>query len=300
MKRKTLYRVSVFAPPPAEDAVSALLERIFGCACSAYTDARTGKTSLNVYLEHRPDRRRARANFKQGLARIRAAGLEPGRCRFEFEPLPSSNWAEAWKRHFKPLEIAKALLIKPSWSRRRARKGQRVIILDPGLSFGTGQHPTTEFCLEQIAAGGKSPQAQAFLDIGTGSGILAIAAAKLGYAPVEGFDCDPEALRAARANARVNRVSPEVKLYEQDVNALPLRPRKKFSLVCANLLTSLLMVAQARIVAQLEPAGTLVLAGILRPEFKEVQAVYAAAGLELVASKAEGEWRSGAFRFRTT
>src|SRR5439155_618396 len=76
------------------------------------------------------------------------------------------------------------LLIKPSWSRRRARRGQAVVILDPGLSFGTGQHPTTVFCLRELARLRKPGERQAFLDIGTGSGILAVAAAKLGYSPV--------------------------------------------------------------------------------------------------------------------
>ena len=135
------------------------------------------------------------------------------------------DWAESWKRHFKPIEIGDALLVKPSWSKRRPRKNQAVVILDPGLSFGTGQHPTTAFCLREIVRlklakergrlarefktrhHADEPSAlQSFLDIGTGSGILAIAAAKLGYQPVHAFDFDAEAVRIARANARANRV----------------------------------------------------------------------------------------------
>ncbi len=147
------------------------------------------------------------------------------------------DWAESWKRHFKPIEIRvkarpsaarqsasqpPSLLVKPSWSRRRAAKNQAVVILDPGLSFGTGQHPTTAFCLHEIARCRQPGTAQSFLDIGTGSGILAIAAAKLGYAPVQAFDFDPESVRVAGDNARKNRVTGRLKLTRGDLAKLPL------------------------------------------------------------------------------
>ena len=116
------------------------------------------------------------------------------------------DWAESWKRHFKPIEIGRRLLIKPSWSRRRPKPHQQVVVLDPGLSFGTGQHPTTAFCLAEVARLVKNAPARSFLDIGTGSGILAIAAARLNYQPIWAFDFDPEAVRMARANAQTNQV----------------------------------------------------------------------------------------------
>ena len=137
--------------------------------------------------------------------------------------LRRENWAESWKRHFKPMEIGGALLIKPGWSRRRARPGQRVVVLDPGLSFGTGHHATTAFAWNNWPPAA-APARQSFLDMGTGSGILAIAAAKLGYSPVQAFDFDPEAIRVSRANARretacKNRVRPR----RQDLTRLPAR-----------------------------------------------------------------------------
>src|SRR5439155_23112501 len=114
-----------------------------------------------------------------------------------------------------------ALLLKPSWSRCRARRGQAVVVLDPGLSFGTGQHPTTRFCLEQIVARRTQDRGQSFLDMGTGSGILAIAAAKLGYHPVAAFDVDAHAVRIARANARKNGVADTLHPRRQDLRQLP-------------------------------------------------------------------------------
>ena len=146
-----------------------------------------------------------------------------------------------------------------------------MVVLDPGLSFGTGQHPTTAFCLRQLVARRRPGEAQSCLDIGTGSGILAIAAAKLGYAPVDAFDFDPEAVRIARANARRNGVAARIRFSRQDLTKLPRRSARKYSLVCANLISSLLLAERERILARLQPDGVLVVAGILKEEFAQVQ-----------------------------
>jgi len=138
---------------------------------------------------------------------------------------------------------------------------------------------------------------RSFLDIGTGSGVLAIAAAKLGYHPVEAFDFDPEAVRTACANARRNRVLQKMECRQADLARLPLRSRPKFDVICANLLANLLVVERNRILARLKPKGLLVLAGVLKAEFPQVARAYRDLGLRLVASRSVGEWRSGAFRY---
>jgi ribosomal protein L11 methyltransferase len=217
-----------------------------------------------------------------------------GSGRIIVKTLPRENWAESWKRHFKPMAIGNSLLVKPSWSRQPPRAGQKVIVLDPGLSFGTGQHPTTGFCLRQLARS-RSGQAQSFLDIGTGSGILAIAAARLGYDPVEAFDFDPESVRVARANARQNRVAGQLRLFEQDLTRLPSQPERQFDFICANLISTLLLQEKKRIVNRLKSGGVLVLAGILKSEFCSVQTTYEKLGLKFFAGRSEKEWRSGAF-----
>jgi ribosomal protein L11 methyltransferase len=208
-----------------------------------------------------------------------------------------SKVSESWKRHFHPLAIGRSLLVKPSWSKTRPAKNQAVVVLDPGLSFGTGQHPTTSFCLRQIVRNRKPGAAQSFLDIGTGSGILAIAAAKLGYAPVHAFDFDPKSVRVARENARKNRVENKIRLTRGDVTRLPLRPARQYDLICANLISNLLISERWRIVNRLKPGGTLVLAGILAAEFGEVERAFAGLKLRRVAGRTENEWRSGAFCF---
>jgi ribosomal protein L11 methyltransferase len=191
------------------------------------------------------------------------------------------------------------LLIKPSWSRRKPKPGQASLVLDPGLSFGTGQHATTGFCLREIARRQRPGVKQSFLDVGTGSGILALAAAKLGYAPVHAFDFDPDAVRVARANAKRNGVHAKLRINQQDVTKLPAKAPRQYDLVCANLISTLLIAERKRISGLVRPDGELVLAGILRKEFGEVQAAYETLGMRLTASRSEREWRSGAFVFST-
>ncbi len=293
-----LFRVSVTVPVEAEEPVAALFERVFGSPPALYTEEETLRTEVSAFLSDAtrftPARR---ARLERGLQALRAADCPLGRARLHTRRLRHRDWAEAWKRHFRPLEIADRLLVLPPWSRRPARRGQVVVRLAPGLSFGTGRHPTTAFCLEQIVR--RAPRAGApprsFLDLGTGSGLLAIAAARLGYAPVEALDLDPEAVRSARANAALNAVADRVRPVRRDVRRLPLRPGRRFDLVCANLLADLLLAERRRLAAQVAPGGRLVLAGILAEEFETVRAAYAAAGWRLVASRTEREWRSGAF-----
>jgi ribosomal protein L11 methyltransferase len=193
------------------------------------------------------------------------------------------------------MEFGRALLVKPSWIRRRPRAGQQVVVLDPGLSFGTGQHPTTGYCLEQIIAGRKPGAAQSLLDIGTGSGILAIAAVKLGYRPVMAYDADASAVRVARANARQNGVARRLEIAQRDLTREPLRSVQKFDIVCANLTFDLLCSEGSRIVNRLRPCGTLVLAGILRAQFPAVVRAYGRLGLRLKSSRRQNEWESGVF-----
>ena len=299
MKRTPLWKISVTTTPEAEDAVAELLEGALSQPATSYTDAETRQTIVSVYIHKRPDWSRARqTEFVLGLKRIARSGLDLGPGRVSLKRIPREDWAESWKLHFKPVAIGSALLLKPSWSRRRPRKGQVVIVLDPGLSFGTGRHPTTAFCLEQLVAGRSPGEAKSCLDIGTGSGILAIAAAKLGYAPVDAFDFDPQAVSVARANARRNSVFAKIRIRRQDLTRLPRRGARKYSLVCANLVANLLLAERERILAHLRPDGVLVVAGILKGEFAQVQRAFAAAGLRLMASRTENEWRSGAFKCR--
>jgi ribosomal protein L11 methyltransferase len=309
---KPLWRLSISTTLEAEDAVAELLGGFFGQPASSYFNVEMQVSIVSVFGRQKIILAPAvRAAVVAGIKRIKNCGLNTGSGKIKTVKVRREDWTESWKWHFKPIEIGEALLIKPSWIKRKPRKSQVVVVLDPGLSFGTGQHATTSFCLREITklrpvaavcdhrnrCSQNATTAKSILDIGTGSGILAIAAVKLGYRPVRAFDFDPEAVRVALANARVNQVAQKVTIACGDVAKLPLRPAKKYDLVCANLISNLLIMERRRIVAQLHPDGTLVLAGILRSEFLQVQQAFEELGLRLFRCRVEREWRSGSFCF---
>jgi ribosomal protein L11 methyltransferase len=300
---KPLWKVSVSTTLEAEEAVVEMLSGFFDSSASSYFDFKK-KTSLITVFTSGKIQPTTLQKLRIELKTIRDCGLDIGSGKVSAHKVRREDWAESWKRHFQPIEIGRALLVKPDWSKRRPRTAQAIVVLNPGLSFGTGQHPTTLFCLEEIARTvnkaleAKRPAAShksrlSFFDIGTGSGILAIAAAKLGCEPVCAIDFDPEAIRAARTNAQVNGV--EINLYSADVTKLSTRPKQRFNLICANLISGLLVKERNRIVTHLKPGGILVLAGILKSEFSEVQRSFEKSGLKLIRARTKKEWRSGSF-----
>ena len=273
-----------------------LLLRLCGQTPSIYFDNETGETTVSAYLEKPAQWSAAsRAELQAGLRMLTECGLDIGPGEISASKVRRENWAESWKRHFKALEIGDALLLKPSWVKQKPRKGQVVVVLDPGLSFGTGHHATTGFCLKKLVAARKAGSKQSFLDIGTGSGILAIAAAKLGYSPVRCFDFDPESVRVAKANAAQNGVAHVVKPVRRDLTKLPPASAMRYHVVCANLIYDLLIAERDCILNRLRPDGVLVLAGILQTQFAKVERAYRQAGLKLIATEVEKEWQSGAF-----
>jgi ribosomal protein L11 methyltransferase len=316
MKLGPLWRISIATTLEAEDAASELLDTKLGLPASSFFDVKTQVSVISVYCPRKLiSPCEVHKEISAGLKRIKNCGLKIGPGKIKITKMRCEDWAESWKRHFKPVEIGGALLVKPGWIKRQPRKNQAAVILDPGLSFGTGRHPTTSFCLNEVVKhrnSAASPyerhsrrlqtaatiKAKALLDLGTGSGILAIAAAKLGYKPVRAIDFDPEAVRIARANARANGVLKKIKIVRGDVTKLPAKPKEQFDLACANLISNLLIAERKKIVAQLNRGGVLVLAGILNSEFSEVQKAFENCGLKLISAKTEKEWRSGSFCFR--
>jgi ribosomal protein L11 methyltransferase len=294
MKQARLFQLSITTRSEAEEAFTELLQRLFDRPATAYTDFARGKTVVSIYLD-KPSQFSAasRKHLLAGIRVIQQAGLEVGPCTIKFAAMPAKNWAESWKRHFFPLSIGGRLLLKPSWSARCPRKGQSVIVLDPGLSFGTGHHPTTAYCLRQLVRQRDPARKQSCLDLGTGSGILAIAAAKLGYEPVHAIDSDPEAVRLARLNAGKNGET-RIRFRRAEVAQLRLKVNKKYSLICANLISTVILAERRRLVAQLEEDGVLIVAGILKTEFGKLRREFERMGLRVMRAKTEREWRSGA------
>lgn len=273
-----------------------MLARQTGANPSAYQDVETGAVQVSVYSAIPPENSTSlKSDLRRNLHGLQQLGLDTGTSGVSVVKLPQENWAETWKRHFPPLEIGDKLLIKPGWNKRKPKANQKVVVLNPGLSFGTGQHPTTHFCLQEIARSATVREPKSFLDMGTGSGILAIAAAKLGCAPVDAFDHDEQCIKVARENSKRNRTDKRITLRQADLTKLPIRPASQYDLVCANILANLLISERKRIYSRVTKSGVLVVAGILNREFAEVQSAYEADGWKLLRSKVEKEWRSGSF-----
>ena len=291
-----IVSVRVLTTPEAGEPVGALLESIFGTTASVWSEDGSSEAKVTVYLERESVDPAEEASLGQGLEILRAAGLDVGAGDWAVERVKREDWSESWKKHFSPIEVGDRLLVKPEWEVTEPKLGQAVVILNPGMSFGTGHHATTLFCLEQLAecmpvGGGKS-----LLDVGTGSGILAISAAKLGYDPVEAWDFDPVAVDVARRNAEQNGLGQVLAFKERDLTKMSPGGRQ-FDVVCANLMSELLVAEKAKLASGLRPAGRLVLAGILEEQFGEVEAAFCGLGMDIIAAESLDEWRSGAFQF---
>jgi ribosomal protein L11 methyltransferase len=291
-----IISVQVLTTPEAGESVGALLESIFGTTASVWASDGSGEAKVTVYLERESIDLAEETSLGEGLDVLRAVGLDVGAGDWAVEPVKREDWSESWKKHFSPIQVGDRLLVKPDWEEIEPKLGQAVVILNPGMSFGTGHHATTLFCLRQLAecvtvGGGKS-----LLDAGTGSGILAISAAKLGYGPVEAWDFDPVSVQVARRNAEQNGLAHVLAFEERDLTKMPLGGRK-FDVVCANLMSELLIAEKAKLASWLAPAGRLVLAGILEEQFAGVEAAFCGFGMELIAAESLDEWRSGTFQF---
>ena len=216
-----IVSVRVLMTPEAGEPVGALLESIFGTTASVWSEDGSSEAKVTVYLERESVDPAEEASLGQGLDVLRAAGLDVGEGEWAVERVKREDWSESWKKHFSPIEVGDRLLVKPEWEEIEPKLGQAVVILNPGMSFGTGHHATTLFCLRQLAecmpvGGGKS-----LLDAGRGSGILAISAAKLGYGPVEAWDFDPVAVDVARRNAEQNGLGQVLAFEERDLTKMP-------------------------------------------------------------------------------
>ena len=193
------------------------------------------------------------------------------------------DWADRWRDFHQPIRIGERLLVRPSWERTAGETAEIDVVIDPGQAFGTGAHATTRMCLELLLELADRGEARgALADLGTGSGVLAIAAAKLGWDPVTGCDSEPAALEAAAANAGANGASIELRRVNLREEAPPPAPT-----VTANLTAPLLAAVAARFE---QPPPVLVCSGLLAAEAELVKATLAGRGLRAVEERSSGDW----------
>ena len=230
---------------------------------------------------------RTAAEVAEALGHLQAFGLRPiGELRTRI--VEEADWADAWKAYFPVMRVGRRLVIRPTWRRHRRAPDDVVLALDPGMAFGTGLHPTTRLCLagvEELADRGILAGARV-LDVGCGSGILAIAAVKSGAASALGLDTDPIAIEATIANARRNALVRRVHARE---SSLP-SGEPPFDVVLANLIAGLLVALAGGLAEELQPGGVLLASGIFVDREGDVRAAFDAAGFEVTRRTAEGDW----------
>ena len=211
------------------------------------------------------------------------AAVGAGRVEVSATEVPD-DWADRWRDFHKPVLVGGRLWLRPSWE--ESRPGALDLVLDPGRAFGTGAHPTTRLCLGyllELEAGGEA--AGALTDLGCGSGVLAIAAAKLGWEPVSGYDHEPAALEASAENAEANGVRLGLQRLNLREALPPLAPT-----VLANLTSPILKAVAAQLPGSAAGPATLVCSGLLPAELDEVATAFASRGLGEADRRVDGDW----------
>ena len=277
----------------AEQYVNPLFEVFDGgdFVLSSYRDVEESSTTMQIFFpETEGDDgsvRTAAIDALQSALDIVGASAE-----IKVRTFPDEDWTLSYRLHFKTTEISPRLVVVPTWEEHTPAPGQAMLRMDPGMAFGTGNHATTRACLEYIA---ESEPSQSFLDVGCGSGILAVAARLLGFGNVSGFDLDADAVQVANETAAANGV--EIPFFRGDLSGHlqgnPEIPSADF--VAANVLGPVLIRFADRIATLVNKGGTIILSGILDELYPEVKAKYESLGFTERSSKLIGEWRTGLF-----
>jgi ribosomal protein L11 methyltransferase len=250
-------------------------------ATETYVPDGDAASLVKGYMRPADDVERLRRNLEIAL---QTAPLQRPAVWHPTRELADEDWRDAWKKYFGVQRIGRRLVIVPSWVEHRPKPDDVVLRIDPGMAFGTGQHPTTAMCLaalEDVVTGGTS-----VLDLGCGSGILGIAAAKLGASRIVAIDIDPQAIKATRANATENGV--EIEAREGTLEA----ESEQFDIVVANI-SGLTLERLAPLLARaLAPGGRLIASGFLEDAVDGLRAAFAGAGLRVEHTVEDGIWRA--------
>lgn len=225
------------------------------------------------------------------LAELSARGVNIEPAAVSEQTVADEDWAESWKKYFHVEKVGSRIVIQPSWESYEPQPQEVVLRLDPGTAFGTGTHPTTIMCLQALERLVR-PGMKIF-DVGTGSGVLAMAAMKLGAGQVTAVDSDGAALQVARENIGQNGLADAITVKESDLMA---QVEGRADLVTANIIADVIIRLFADIDAHLEPGGVLLASGIIADRAADVKEAAKAHGFAVVEERAEKEWRFMVFR----
>lgn len=287
--------VSLTVSPEAAESVSEVLARFApeGVALEATSFQVTpddhgipvGPVVVRAYLPADDQLEATRAKLEESLWHLGQILPLPAPV---YKTVADTNWSESWKANFKPIRIGRRLMVIPAWIEQPLQPTDVPIILDPGMAFGTGTHPTTQLCLAAVERHLKP--GQKVIDLGTGSGILAIAAAKLGASEIWAYDIDPESVRVAGENAAANGVAEKLHIARGSLAELRAAGEQA-PFVLANILARVLVDLFDQGLADLvAPGGLIVLSGILDTQAFEVRAALTRYGLTLAAQEQIEDW----------
>lgn len=268
--------------PFAQDD-SVVLEQL-GDSQTLDPDALEPDITVKIYVPGDDDTELLRQQIADTL--LQANFLNPPR----FHKLEEADWANAWKENYKPFRVGERLWIQPSWLEAEAHTAEDVVLtLDPGMAFGTGTHETTQLCL--MALEKYIRRGDRVLDVGTGSGILAIAAAKLGASQVAALDTDRQAVKAVVENGEINGVASRIEVYQGTLAAVSL-PQGHWHLVLVNILAPVIisLLEEDGLLDYAAENGRLILSGIIEEQVAAVERAIYAAGGQVVEKMSMGDW----------
>jgi len=295
MAEGDLLELSLTVPPELVEPVAEVFRRFAGPVAleepggwnpDAGEPPPSGPVTVRTYLPAGPRGARKRARLETALALLSLITPLPP---LQERRLAPEAWQSAWREGFQALRVGRRLLIVPPWQEPPARPGDAVVIIEPGLAFGTGHHPTTRLCLEALEE--RLRPGDRVLDLGTGSGILAVGALRLGAGFVLALDTDPQAVRSARANLRRNRLARRARVARGTLPH-PLAPPASFDLALANISAPVLTRLAPHLAEVLKPGGLAVLSGFLEEQAGEVARAYAGLGMAQEAVRRSEGWQA--------
>jgi ribosomal protein L11 methyltransferase len=274
-----LTRITVLFPEAMADAMAPLFYTYAAWGWEEQAGPQEGRTAAILHFD-RPDQ------AHDFLADLGAGFPEAETIQDEVE---NADWSMAWREFFNPIRVRDRFMVLPTWLQGE-HNGLTPILIEPKMAFGTGHHTTTRLCLEALVdliEAGRLGEKTEFLDLGTGSGILGIGAARLGLHG-EGVDIDPVAIDNAQENIELNGVGKSFQVATGGIDSLPAG--RTFDCIVANILANPLIEMAPSVVARLRPEGVLILSGILREQADKVAAAYQKEGLGVPAISHDNEW----------